>query len=107
MYLKNLIDWLEKQEPTSVIPHGFGTPVSFDNELTNLVFSPEKNALVSDMLKYAKMAREEDEYFCKEFTRCYIGVCTASDMIGETMIKLWEYCIKVENLAKLARKLSD
>lgn len=101
--LRDLIDWLEKQNPDAIVPHGFGSPMSYRGNFQDLAFEPVKNARLGDMLLHARSAlgRTFDSYkgggfTMREYTDCWIaeygGSGLDADKIGPTMMKLWEFC---------------
>jgi len=80
MTLGNLIEWLEQQNPELVVKDGFSTPHSDRGSYDELAFSPEPEAKIGDMLKYAKSALgatftgwKGGEYTMNEHTSVYIG----------------------------------
>lgn len=102
--LKNLIEWLEKQDENAVVPYGFGEPHSYRGDYSQLAFDPVENAKIGDMLAHARSALGETfegykggEFTMNEYTDCYIaeyGTCGDADRIGRTMLNLWEAWIK-------------
>lgn len=100
--LKDLIEWLEKQNPDAVVPHGFGEPMSFRGYYEDVAFEPLENARLGDMLEHARDALGKTftgykggEYTMKDYTDCWIasyGSSYQADKIGVTMLKLWETC---------------
>lgn len=100
--LEDLIAWLEKQNPDAVVPHGFGDPMSYRGDYSDLAFAPVENARIGDMLNHAKSALgatftgyKGGDYTMGEYSTCYIAEygTSAGDMIGPTMLKLWEHCM--------------
>lgn len=100
MCLKDLISWLEKQNPDHVVPHGFANPHSYRGDYYDLAFEPKENARLGDMLTEAKAALGQTfdgykggEFTMGEYTNCWIseyGACGSADGIGATLLKLWE-----------------
>lgn len=99
MNLKNLIEWLEKQSPNAIVPHGFGIPRSYRGYYDQLAFEPVENAVILDMLEHARSALgttftgyKGGEYTMDEWTECWIAEYGTSegDKIGPTMLRLWE-----------------
>lgn len=100
--LKDLIEWLEKQNPDAVVPHGFGQPRSFRGYYEDVAFEPVEKARIGDMLTHAKNALgatfegyKGGEYTMHEYTDCWIcewGTSHHADRIGDTMMRLWEAC---------------
>lgn len=54
--LKDLITWLEQQDPDLIVKDGFGSPHSDRGSYEELAFKPLPEARIGDMLKYAKGA---------------------------------------------------
>jgi hypothetical protein len=80
MALGDLIDWLEKQDRKLIVKDGFGSPHSDRGSYDELAFTPEPEAKIADMLKYAKSADGETftgwkggEYKMSRSTPVYIG----------------------------------
>jgi len=80
MILKDLIEWLEKQDPSTVVIDGFGSPHSDRGYYANLGFTPVERTTFGEMLKHAKSALgrtfvgwKGGEFVMGEYTRCYIG----------------------------------
>ena len=104
MILIDLIDWLEKQDPNAVVPHGFGKPNSFRGYYEALAFEPQENVRLGEMLEHAKSALGQTfsgykggKYTMEKYTECWIceyGTACGADQIGNTMLKLWEACAK-------------
>jgi hypothetical protein len=101
IYLKELIEWLEKQNPDLVVPHGFGKPMSYRGYYEQLAFEPLENARLGDMLEHAKSALgntfegyKGGDYTMTETTDCWIAEYGTSggDKIGSTILRLWEVC---------------
>ena len=98
--LIELIQWLEKQDPELVVPHGFGEPDSYRGDFSEVAFTPEDNVSFGDMLACAKAALgatfegyKGGEFTMDEYTECYIakwGTWKGADRIGNTMLKLWK-----------------
>lgn len=103
MILIDLISWLEQQPQDAIVPHGFGAPHSFRGNYCDLAFEPVRDARIRDMLAFATSAMESTfegykggEHKMTGHTECWIapyGECWHADMIGATMLRLWEYCI--------------
>ncbi len=100
--LKDLISWLESQNPEAVVPHGFGRPMSYRGYYAQVAFEPVENARIGDMLKHAKSALgatftgyKGGEFTMHEYTDCWIADYGSSiaDRIGPTMFKLWAFYI--------------
>jgi len=80
MTLKDLIAWLEQQDPELIVSDGFGSPHSDRGRYDELAFKPEKKARIGDMLRYAKSALGAEFsgwkggiYTMLEFTPVHIG----------------------------------
>ena len=75
MFLKELIEYLEKKDPNIVVPVGFCCPHSYRGYYIELAFIPEKDTTVGAMLECAKTALGETYTGWKggEFT---MGECT-------------------------------
>ena len=101
IHLKELIEWLEKQDPDGVVPLGFGAPMSYRGYYDDLAFQPVENARLGDMLRHARFAMgatftgyKGGEYTMDEFSDCWIAEYGTSggDKIGPVILKLWEHC---------------
>jgi len=99
--LKDLIDWLEQQDPELTVPYGFGEPNSYRGYYEDCAFTPRENVTFGEMLNHAKSALGKTfigykggEYKMTEYTDCWIAEygSTESDQIGPTMMKLWLSC---------------
>jgi hypothetical protein len=80
MYLKDLIECLEKQPPNTEVPVGFGDPHSFRGYYTNLAFVPMENTTVGQMLAAAKAALgstyfgwKGGEFTMDEYSQCWLA----------------------------------
>jgi len=97
MSLGELIDWLEKQDQDLIVKDGFSTPHSDRGFYEELAFSPEDEAKISDMLKYAKSAVGETfqgwkggDFQMDEITSVYIGEYgKCGEEITKTHFKYW------------------
>ena len=101
MVLRELISWLESQNPDAVVPYGFGEPMSYRGYYDQVAFEPVENARIGDMLEHAKSALgatffgyKGGEYKMQEYTDCWIAEygSAKADGIGPTLIKYWEAC---------------
>lgn len=100
MQLKDLIKWLERQNPNTVIYYGFGDPMSYRGNYAELAFDPVRNARLGDMLEYARSAMNKafhgykgGVYVMREWTECHIaryGECSDDDAIDEAMLRFWK-----------------
>lgn len=80
MFLKELINYLEKKDPTIAAALGFCCPHSYRGYYTELAFIPEKNTTVGEMLKCAKDALgstyqgwKGGEFTMDEYTDVYLA----------------------------------
>lgn len=97
MTLKDLIEWLEKQDQDLVIKDGFGSPHSDRGSYAELAFTPKDEALIGDMLKHAKSALNNTfqgwkggEFTMTEHTPVYIGEYgECGDAITPIHFKYW------------------
>ncbi|MDE2233816.1 MAG: hypothetical protein KGJ90_06985 [Patescibacteria group bacterium] len=95
-----MIKWLEKQDPSYIVTHGFGEPASYRGNYADVAFVPKENVTFGSMLAHAKSALNSTfsgykggQYTMHEYVEAYIaeyGECTNADRIGLTMMKLWE-----------------
>lgn len=56
MVLKDLIDYLEKQDLDKIVPMGFANPHSYRGDYEQLAFEPKENIAIGEMLQAAKSA---------------------------------------------------
>ena len=97
MYLKELIEWLEKQDPKATAKDGFGSPHSDRGYYEDLGFDPAEETTFGAMLKHAKAAMgatftgwKGGEFTMHEYTDCRIGECgTCGEEITSAHLKLW------------------
>ena len=103
MTLGDLIAWLEAQVQDAIIPHGFSDGHSYRGIYDELAFEPAENTVISEMLKFAKMANgtlyggwKGGEYKMDEYTECWIAEYGYSEgtRIGPTLISMWEWSLK-------------
>lgn len=59
MILRELIEYLEKEDQNKIVTMGFSNPHSYRGIYRELAFEPTINIAVSDMLKAAKSAMGE------------------------------------------------
>lgn len=99
--LKDLIEWLEKQSPDAVVPHGFGEPMSYRGYYDELAFEPVESTTFGEMLTHARNALgatftgyKGGDYKMGEYTPCWIAEYGTStgDKIGPTILNLWAHC---------------
>lgn len=106
--LADLITWLKQQDQDALIPYGFGKPMSFRGNYSDLAFEPKENVRIYEMLDSANSALGKTfegykggEFSMDGYSRCWIAEYgegeMSSDLIGPTMLKLWEYCIKKDS----------
>lgn len=98
MFLSDLIEWLEAQDPDTVIKHGFGKPDSYRGYYEDLAFEPADNVTIGSMLAYAKSAMnrtfqgyKSGDYTMGELTECWIAKYGRADgeVIGKVLLKYW------------------
>ena len=97
MTLGKLIEWLEQQNQEMVVKDGFSTPHSDRGSYAELAFTPEPEAKIGDMLKYAKSSLgttftgyKGGEYTMHENTSVYIGEYgECGDEITPIHFKYW------------------
>jgi len=80
MFLKDLIEWLEKQPPNTKVPVGFGRTHPYRWCCTDLAFEPVENTTVGQMLIEAKKALGASYFGWKggiltmhKYTRCWLA----------------------------------
>lgn len=80
MYLKDLITFLEKQDPNKVVPYGFHAPHSHRGDYSELAFEPTENITFGEMLSEARSAvgatfegYKGGDFKMSEFTPVYIA----------------------------------
>lgn len=96
--LEDLIDWLERQDPTLTVPFGFGAPGSYRGCYDEVAFEPVENTTFGEMLEHAKSALgatftgyKGGKFTMYASTDCWIAEhdsCEA-DTIGPTLKALW------------------
>lgn len=96
--LKDLIDWLEEQNPNLTVTHGFGEPDSYRGYYQDVAFEPKENVTFGEMLGYARSALGKTftgykggEFTMHDFTDCWIAQYGTSegDKIGPTLKAIW------------------
>ncbi len=101
--LKDVIEFLEKQDPEKVVRYGFGEPDSYRGYYSEVAFEPVGNASFGDMLAHAKSALgatftgyKGGEYTMHTHTDCWISMYgrTSDNMIGDYLMKYWEMTAK-------------
>jgi len=106
MYLKDLIAFLKKHNPKTVVPRGFCNPHSYRGYYQELAFEPTENVTVGAMLKDARKAKgatftgyKGGEFTMGDYTTCYLAnYSQTGDELSEQMLK---YMFgEVENCAK-------
>lgn len=100
MYLKELIEFLEQQDPSITVPMGFSSPHSYRGSYDCLAFEPTENVKVKDILKDAKDALgsvyngwKGGKFLMDKYTHVYlarwgetgeeIGIVLLSFMVGK------------------------
>lgn len=80
MFLKDLIEWLDKQPLNTKVPVGFGHPHSYRGYYDDLAFEPVENTTIGEMLVAAKSALgstyfgyKGGEYTMREYTRVWLA----------------------------------
>ena len=97
MYLKELIEWLEKQDPKANVKDGFGSPHSDRGYYEDLGFDPVEETTFGAMLAHAKSAMgatftgwKGGEFEMHEYTDCHIGEYgECGEEITSAHLKLW------------------
>lgn len=116
MTLQDLTTWLETQNLDLIVPHGFGRPMSYRGYYDQLAFEPVEDARLGDMLQYARNALgatytgyKGGDYTMDEFTDCWIAEYGTSqgDLIGPTLLKLWEATATMPTKAAQAKHYLD
>lgn len=96
--LKDLIDWLDTQDPSKSIKDGFGEAMSWRGSYYELAFEPNPVTTVREMLSQAKSAVGETfvGYKGGEFTmdlNCEVYIAeygTCGEPITSFNFKYWE-----------------
>jgi hypothetical protein len=97
MILKDLIEGLEKIDPSRIVKRGFGSPHSDRGFYEDLGFDPAQDVSIGSMLEHAKSAMGQTftgwkggEYQMGEFTDCHIGEYgTCGDEINQFHMDYW------------------
>lgn len=101
MYLGELISFLEKRDPSTSMPLGFGRPHSYRGDYSNVAFRPVRDTTVGEMLQAARSALgttyhgyKGGDYEMHEYVKCHlaawgecgeeIGPLLLAFMCGET-----------------------
>jgi len=93
--LGELIKRLTEEDPTRVVPLGFGTPHSYRGYYDNVSFSPKENVTIGEMLRHAKSALgatfsgwKGGEYTMHEFSPVWISEegCVSGQSIGDILL---------------------
>ncbi|MCP5078971.1 MAG: hypothetical protein GY951_13060 [Psychromonas sp.] len=101
--LKDVIEFLEKQDPKKVVRYGFGEPDSYRGYYSDVAFKPAENVSFGEMLVHAKSALgatftgyKGGEYTMHTHTDCWIAERghTSDDMIGGRLMECWEITAK-------------
>ena len=97
MRLGELIKWLEQQDGTLTVPHGFGLPNSYRGYYNDVAFEPANNVTFASMLANARAALEATfdgykggKYRMDNDSGCFIAEwgCLGEE-IGPTILALW------------------
>lgn len=113
MTLKDLIKFLEQQDPSLIVPVGFTHPHSYRGYYYDLAFEPEENVTVGQMLGAAKGAMGKTftgykggEFTMGDYTDCWLatyGDC--GEGIGPVLLKyMMDAAKKPEKAAKRGRR---
>ena len=102
MTLGELIERLEKEDPTKVILNGFGEPMSYRGYYDELAFEPMRNVTIGSMLMYARSAvgrtfegYKGGDFKMKTYTDVWLAVYgSCGEMLGN---RLLEYMLNEEN----------
>lgn len=97
MYLKELIEWLEQQDPKANVKDGFGSPHSDRGFYEDLAFDPVAYTTFGEMLAHARAANgatftgyKGGEFQMHEYTSCHIGKYGyCGEQITSAHLKLW------------------
>jgi hypothetical protein len=103
MSLGEVIEQLESLPEDAVVPHGFGSPHSDRGDYSQLAFTPESQARVSDMLASAKSAVgttytgwKGGEYEMGTYSYCHIGEYgTCGEPITSYTFRYWRSVLGV------------
>ena len=95
MTLSKLIEFLEKRNPNQIVEFGFGRPMSYRGDYSQLAFEPKRSVTIGEMLTHAKSALGKTftgykggEYTMDDYTDCWLaeyGSC--GETIGEVLLK--------------------
>lgn len=102
--LKDLIAWLEAQDPELIVKDGFSNPHSDRGSYDELAFHPEAEARIGDMLKHARSAVgatftgwKGGEFKMDLWTPVYIGEYgDCGDAITPITFKCWALTARKE-----------
>jgi hypothetical protein len=95
MYLKEMIEYLEKEPPEMVVPMGFGNTCSYRGDYSELAFIAAPNTTIKQMLALARGAIgrgfpgwKGGEYTMTEYCRVYLvnGCGETGDEIGPILL---------------------
>lgn len=98
--LKEIIEFLENCSSDTVVPYGFGKPMSYRGDYYDIAFKPENDISLGEMLFYAREALGKTfvgykggNYTMNEYTTCWIAEYDqgGGDCIGSTLMKYWKY----------------
>ena len=95
MYLRELINELERHDPTKVVPLGFANPHSYRGYYNDLAFEPAHDVTIGSMLACAKSALgstyegyKGGDFKMGEWTTCWFasyGAC--GETIGHHLLR--------------------
>ena len=97
--LGKLVEFLEEQDPSTVVRYGFGEPMSYRGYYDDCAFEPAEFTTFGAMLSHAESALNKafvgykgGEYLMDEDTECWIAKHgrTSNDKIGEHMLETWK-----------------
>lgn len=104
MELQELINRLEKMDQDSIVPFGFGEPMSYRGYYEQLAFDPVQDVRIGDMLNSARSALgatftayKGGDYTMLGETNCWIsayGESSDDRCISPTLVDTWEWIAK-------------
>jgi hypothetical protein len=104
MTLEELIEGLASMDQNIVVEDGFSSPHSDRGDYSELAFTPENTAKISDMLAHAKSALgstyegwKGGHFTMHKYTPVHIGEYgTCGEEITSSHFKLWQLTGRVE-----------
>lgn len=104
MILKDLLEWLEQQDKSSVVTDGFGKPHTDRGYYTDIAFDPVEKTTFGEMLAHAKYANgatfegyKGGDFSMHDYTTCRIGRWGSSgEEITSAHLKLWLLTAKAQ-----------